>query len=110
MDKEIAKYKKKMKSNISCSEKRSSHKHIYERVIMPYYIFGYGWAKRCSVCGRYDFYNPDGHTYKDFMKKPYNEGIGFNCRGVMSLEEIHTKYPIYRLFYFEDEELKEYIK
>ena len=48
---EIPKHKKKSE-NKSKSNKRSNHKHDYERVILQQWGDNYSWGKRCKICGR----------------------------------------------------------
>ena len=48
--------KKSNAASTSSVEKRSDHKHDYERVIIQnsFQQDGYFWGKRCTICGRVD--------------------------------------------------------
>ena len=91
---EIPKYKKR-KDNSSKSNKRSSHKHEYETILLDYGFLGFSWVYRCKICGRLKFLNYSAAN-KGLRKTSDNKTIGKNT--YFSLEELHEKYPDTRIF------------
>ena len=99
---EVARYRKK-KPQTSKSEKRSDHKHLYEKSITVRYsyidgeITGFNWSTHCSVCGRLGDFNIQDD---DFRKPEYVGKARMWCRDMfLSLDEIKKKFPdipIYR--------------
>lgn len=88
-EQEIAPYRKK-KDQKSKSEKRSNHKHIYEKIIMQS-ILGWQWAERCIQCGRkkYRF----KLNCNDFVKPEYRDYPYLSQSFFYTFEELKEKYP-----------------
>ena len=87
---ETPKYKKK-KDNGSKSNRRSSHKHDYEEVIVQGWLFGFSWAYRCKICGR-------------IKSKSYamsHEGLR---KDFLSAEELHEKFPDKDIYIYQTNE------
>ena len=93
---EILRHRKKSKSAArSVADKRSDHKHEYEKVIIRNTIHeeGFFWGERCRICGRVkdgDWFKED--AYKDFVKKRVKVK-GFNFKVFYKLPEIRKMYP-----------------
>lgn len=100
---EIGKYKKK-KSQKSKAEKRSDHKHEYEKSIemtvntVNGAIDGFYWTTHCRVCGRlgkFDYRNND-----DFRRPEWKgKHLWWSSDMYITFDEVVTKYPdipIYR--------------
>ena len=66
-------YIKKKESNTSKAEKKSKHKHIYDKIVLFKYTFrdntntsGYDIYNYCSICGKIE--PLDWRYYKDFLR------------------------------------------
>ena len=75
----------------SDSRKRSTHKHIYKKIILHYGSDSFAWGRQCEICGRVD------STYKSSYWNPKEfqvtgEGLYGEWRNIC-LTEIHRKYP-----------------
>lgn len=99
---DVPKYKKK-KSQESKSEKRSDHKHAYEKSILLYIdsdgiVNWANWSQHCSICGRLksiDHWNVDEFRKTEFQGR----SRGFFLNDYLSLDDIFKKFPnvpIYR--------------
>nr|DAG52820.1 MAG TPA: hypothetical protein [Caudoviricetes sp.] len=95
---EIPKYKKKMKSNTSKSNRKSKHKHHYEECLI-HYKFSFGnkncirtkLSSYCTICGKIgDRFKKDKSIVKDFCRK-VDTSIG-ECYAIISDEELYEKY------------------
>jgi len=76
-------HKKKVDSK-SKSNRRSNHKHLYEKVILSYLPRNTNiWYNRCSICGRLDFLAQE--TFKGNINK-------------LSIKELRAAYPETRIF------------
>lgn len=76
---EIPAYRKKSKTaSISNSQRRSDHKHKYEKIILKS-IIGYQWGKKCGICGRIDD-RPciSLQQRREFMKPEKNRILGLD--------------------------------
>ena len=86
-----AKYKK-YKGSRSHSNKRSTHKHEYENVILMNNMFSHcGWIKRCNICGRFQSLSYAG------LRKP-NYDNKYTSSAYLSYQELREKYPNTRIF------------
>ena len=108
----MSKKHKKKKFQGSKSNKRSNHKHDYEKSIKiifwdrkaPYYtpendMFRVYWSSHCRICGKEnpkaDFFDDKDFKVSPYDQKPYSGFIGH----YMSYDDICEKFPdvpIYR--------------
>ena len=84
----------------SDSRKRSTHKHIYKKIILHYGSDSFAWGRQCEICGRVD------STYKSSYWNPKEfqvtgEGLYGEWRNIC-LTEIHRKYPEYTIMTLEN--------
>ncbi len=96
---EIPRHRKKSQtaSRSNC-EKRSDHKHEYEKIIVEG-CFGYRWAKRCRICGRVsDCYGHFSTLNRSDFLKDSNGRSGFGYSSALSLEEVRKKYPGFNIY------------
>ena len=99
---EVPKHKKK-KNTGSKSNRRSSHKHDYEEIIMQGWLFGFSWAYRCKICGRIK--SKSYATSHDGLRKetPTVRGC-ISSRDYLSVEELHEKYPDKDIYVYQTDE------
>lgn len=99
---DIPKYKKKMKSDTSKSNRKSKHKHHYEECLIQY-NFKYinenilitSLHSYCTICGKiYDRFKEDKSIVKDFIR---NEEL---------YEKYHDKMSV---FFVEDIYKEKYV-
>lgn len=81
---------KKKKDQKSKSNKRSTHKHQYEKVIIESF-FGWCWGLQCTQCGRLK-YNALTHT-DEFTRPEYIGGHWISKQCFYTYEELKEKYP-----------------
>lgn len=81
---------KKKKDQKSKSNKRSNHKHQYEKVIVKGFI-SWQWAEQCTICGRikYNCRILD----KEFIKPEFRQSAYISQRICYSQEELTQLYP-----------------
>lgn len=101
-----ARHKKSVTASTSSSNKRSRHKHIYQKIILHYGSSSFCWGRRCEICGRVD------STYKATNERPQDftvtgKGTGGSWSEIC-LCEIHEKYPEYIIMTLEHAEWKEW--
>lgn len=91
------KYKKKRQSNTSKSDKRSDHKHTYEKIIIIYPLSGSTpvWDKRCPVCGRLG--NMSYAARHEGLRKEHGAKI-ITPECFYSAEELHEKFPDTKIY------------
>ena len=87
--------KKSKTSNKSKADKKSDHKHTYEKCIVRG-IFGFCWGEVCSVCGKHK--SPDYFSYKDFTKPEYKDKHFINASSQYSFDEIRKMHPNKKIF------------
>lgn len=92
---DIPKYHKKGKRSKSNSNKRSNHKHEYEKIIYEDW-FGYSWGKRCKICGRIDTYYShfSSENYKDFRGTIIHGGRS-RSMSPAEIRQVIPNVPIY---------------
>lgn len=92
---EIPKYKKKMKSNTSKSNRKSKHKHHYEECLL-YYKFSFGnkncihteLSSYCTICGKIgDRFKEDKSIVKNYEHTD-NTPVG-------KWQRYHDKLPVF---------------
>lgn len=92
---EVARYRKK-KPQTSKSEKRSDHKHQYEKSITVKFsndesVADFFWSTHCSICGRLGDFKIDND---DFRKPEYVGRSRWWCYDMcLSMEEVKKKFP-----------------
>lgn len=104
LNEEIPKYKKK-KNGKSKSNRRSSHKHEYELIIMPNFLMGYGWCDRCKICGRLR-----EMTYSkslEGMRRP-KSGKYISSADYYTAKELHKMYPNVNIYRFKKDNDRSY--
>lgn len=104
---EIPKYLKSTESNISKSNRKSKHKHHYEKCLIQY-PFSFAWKihtttclhSYCTICGKI------GDKLKDSIVKDYIRSELHNRKTIYSVisgtelyEKYHDKLPV---FFVED--------
>jgi hypothetical protein len=92
-------YRKK-KDQFSKSNRRSDHKHDYEKIIVPG-LFGYMFAQRCTLCGRIKHYSFAQTRYKEFLKGNRRNSFGIGGNDIMTPDEIHAAFPGIRIFTYD---------
>lgn len=92
---DIPKHRKK-KDNGSKTNRRSSHKHQYQDIIMEGWLYGFCWAERCSICGRLKSKGFSTMT-EGLMHKRDTRVISKDS--YLTLEEIHEKFPNVDVYY-----------
>ena len=95
--------RRKKKINTSQAKNRSDHKHDYEKIIVESFLSGWNWGKVCKICGRVEQNNYN--SCSDFLKsKKENEFV----RTFLTADEVHEKYPQYRIFCYKREKEEGY--
>lgn len=107
MNQEIPAYRKKSKTaSTSNSEKRSDHKHQYEKIILRSFI-GYQWGKKCSVCGRIDDrYSLSIQQRREFMKPVKTSHYGIGLDDFLSIPELRQKFPEIEIYEMDSDSLE----
>lgn len=100
---DIPKHKKK-KNNSSRSDKRSNHKHIYEKVITENFLGFFAWAERCSVCGK--FKNQFSFDYEGLIEP--SEDRALMPRNAYTAQELRQKFPNTRIYKFKSTPLQSF--
>ena len=84
----------------SDSRKRSTHKHIYKKIILHYGSDSFAWGRQCEICGRVDStYKSSYWNSKEFQVT--GEGLYGEWRSIC-LTEIHRRYPEYSIMTLEN--------
>lgn len=99
---ETPKYKKK-KDNGSKSNRRSSHKHDYEEVIVQGWLFGFSWAYRCKICGRIKS-KSYAMSHEGLRKEVPTKTGCISSRDFLSAEELHEKFPDKDIYIYQTNE------
>lgn len=86
---DITPYKKKKKQK-SKSNKRSDHKHNYEKVIMKS-VIGWMWARKCKICGRLDY--KLAVSAQEFQRPECRQLPYSNRQCYYTYEELKELYP-----------------
>ena len=86
---EVPKHKKK-KDGKSKSNRRSSHKHEYEDILLSGWLFGFSWTERCKICGRLK--SKSYSAAKEGLMKPRTHKYISNA-DYYTAEELHEKFP-----------------
>ena len=90
--------KKSQTASRSNSEKRSDHKHDYEKIVFDGFL-GYRWGKRCRICGRIsDCYSHFSAMNRQDFLKDGDRQAGITYRAVLTPEEIRAKYPGIKIY------------
>ena len=95
---EIPKYRKRKKQQ-SKVEKRSRHKHEYDRIIIGH-TGGWGWGKKCSICGKMEqVWSSDPEERNRFRKleKVVGNIEFYEALSLEELKEAFPDYPIYKM-------------
>lgn len=81
---------KKKKDQKSKSNKRSNHKHQYEKIIIKGFI-GWQWAERCTICHRIkcNYHTSD----REFIKPDCRQLPYVSRQTYYSYEEMLELYP-----------------
>ncbi|MGI6030043.1 MAG: hypothetical protein ACOX7F_00900 [Eubacteriales bacterium] len=98
--------KKSKTAAISKSQKRSDHKHRYQKIILHYGSSSFAWGRQCEICGRIDStYKASAWNHKDFQVT--GDGLYGNWTDIY-LTEIHNKYPQYTIMTLKNAEWEEW--
>lgn len=105
---DIPKYKKKMESDTSKSNRKSKHKHHYEECLIQYkFSFGNKICIRtepssyCTICGKI------GDRFKE-DKSIVNTPIG-KCYSLIADEELYEKYHDRLPVFFVEDSFANYV-
>ena len=112
---DIPKYKKKMGSNTSKSNRKSKHKHHYEECLIQY-NFKYinenilitSLHSYCTICGKIDDrFKEDKSIVKDYIRT-VNTSMG-KCYSIITDEELYEKYHNKLPVFFVEDSFANYV-
>lgn len=90
---EEPKHIRKASSSTSRSDRRSDHRHEYEKVILRG-IVGYRWRERCRICGKFQLRpHPGSIQWRDFVRPEYRHSTRYSKEIFLSFDEICRKFP-----------------
>ena len=97
---EEPKHVRKSSSSTSRSDKRSDHKHEYEKVIVRF-IRGFEWSERCRICRKFAPWKTSACiSRRDFVRPEFlsRRGFRFKANEYLSLDDIRRKFPDVLIF------------